>query len=55
MVEYQAMIGEVFAPDVHNRAYYHRYTDDNVDICDMLSSFSYGAKVKLDEFSRSWD
>ena len=42
------MIHEVFAPGMHNRAYYHRYTDDN----DVLSSFSYGAKVKLDELSR---
>ena len=46
------MIHEVFAPGMHNRAYFHRYTDDNVDLCDVLSSFSYGAKVKLDELSR---
>ena len=46
------MIHEVFAPGMHNRAYYHRYTDDNVDLCDVLSSFSYGAQVKLDELSR---
>jgi hypothetical protein len=46
------MIHEVFAPGMHNRAYYHRYTDDNVGLCDVLSSFSYGAKVKLDELSR---
>jgi hypothetical protein len=45
------MIHEVFAPGVHNQTYYHRYTD-NVDLCDVLSSFSYGAKVKLDELSR---
>jgi hypothetical protein len=51
-VEYRAMIHEVFAPGMHSRAYYHRYTDDNVDLCDVLSSFSYGAKVKLDELSR---
>ena len=51
-VEYRAMIHEVFAPGMHNRAYCHRYTDDNVDLCDVLSSFSYGAKVKLDELSR---
>ena len=25
---------------------------DCVDLCDVLSSFSYGAKVKLDELSR---
>jgi 3'-5' exonuclease len=52
VLRYRAMIHEVFAPGMHNRAYYHRYTDDNVDLCDVLSSFSYGAKVKLDELSR---
>jgi Predicted 3'-5' exonuclease related to the exonuclease domain of PolB len=29
-----------------------KHTDDNVDLCDLLSSFSYGAKVKLHELSR---
>jgi|tagenome__1003787_1003787.scaffolds.fasta_scaffold20220093_1 predicted PolB exonuclease-like 3'-5' exonuclease len=52
VLRYRAMIHNVFAPGMHNRAYYHRYTDDNVDLCDVLSSFSYGAKVKLDELSR---
>jgi predicted PolB exonuclease-like 3'-5' exonuclease len=52
VLRYRAMIHEVFAPGMYNRAYYHRYTDDNVDLCDVLSSFSYGAKVKLDELSR---
>ena len=52
VLRYRAMIHNVFAPGMHNRAYFHRYTDDNVDLCDVLSSFSYGAKVKLDELSR---
>jgi predicted PolB exonuclease-like 3'-5' exonuclease len=52
VLRYRGMIHEVFAPGMHNRAYYHRYTEDNVDLCDVLSSFSYGAKVKLDELSR---
>ncbi len=52
VLRYRAMIHEVSAPGMHNRAYFHRYTDDNVDLCDVLSSFSYGAKVKLDELSR---
>src|SRR5450755_3671490 len=52
VLRYRAMIHEVFAPGLHNRAYYHRYTDDNVDLCDVLSSFDFGAKVKLDELSR---
>jgi 3'-5' exonuclease len=52
VLRYRAMLHNVFAPGLHNRAYFHRYTDDNVDLCDVLSSFSYGAKVKLDELSR---
>jgi 3'-5' exonuclease len=52
VLRYRAMLHKVFAPGMHNRAYFHRYTDDNVDLCDVLSSFSYGAKVKLDELSR---
>ena len=52
LIRYRAMIHEVFAPGMHNRAYYHRYTEDNVDLCDVLSSFNFGAKVKLDELSR---
>src|SRR6476660_3001723 len=52
VLRYRAMVHEVYAPGMHNRAYFHRYTDDNVDLCDVLSSFSYGARVKLDELSR---
>jgi 3'-5' exonuclease len=52
VLRYRAMLHNVFAPGLHNRAYYHRYAEDNVDLCDVLSSFSYGAKVKLDELSR---
>jgi 3'-5' exonuclease len=52
VLRYRAMIHNVFAPGMHNRAYFHRYTDDNVDLCDVLSSFCYGAKVRLDELSR---
>jgi 3'-5' exonuclease len=52
VLRYRAMIHEVSAPGLHDRAYFHRYTDDCVDVCDVLSSFSYGGKVKLDELSR---
>jgi predicted PolB exonuclease-like 3'-5' exonuclease len=52
VLRYRAMVHQVFAPGMHNKAYFHRYTDDNVDLCDVLSSFSYGGKVKLDELSR---
>jgi len=52
VLRYRAMVHEVHAPGMHNRAYFHRYTDDNLDLCDVLSSFGYGARVKLDELSR---
>ena len=52
VLRYRAMLHGIFAPGLHNRAYFHRYTDDCVDLCDVLSSFSYGAKAKLDELSR---
>jgi predicted PolB exonuclease-like 3'-5' exonuclease len=52
VLRYRAMVHGVHAPGMHNRAYFHRYTDDNVDLCDVLASFGYGARVKLDELSR---
>ena len=52
VLRYRAMIHEISAPGLDDRSYFHRYTDNNVDICDVLSSFSYGGKAKLDELSR---
>lgn len=46
------MIHGISAPGLHARSYYHRFTEDHVDICDVLSSFSYSGKAKLDEISR---
>jgi predicted PolB exonuclease-like 3'-5' exonuclease len=34
------------------RVYFHRYTEDAVDLCDALSSFSLGGKATLHEISR---
>jgi 3'-5' exonuclease len=42
VLRYRAMLHNVFAPGLHNRAYYHRYTEDNVDLCDVMSSFNFG-------------
>jgi hypothetical protein len=35
------MIHEVFAPGMHNRAYYHRYNDDNLGLCDVLTQIPF--------------
>ena len=34
------------------RPYFHRYTEDAVDLCDVLSSFSSQAKATLHELCR---
>ena len=34
------------------RPYFHRYTDDAIDLCDVLSSFAPAAKATLHELSR---
>jgi predicted PolB exonuclease-like 3'-5' exonuclease len=34
------------------RRYFHRYTDDALDLCDALGSYVPGAKVKLDEICK---
>jgi predicted PolB exonuclease-like 3'-5' exonuclease len=52
VLRYRAMIHGISAPGLSNRAYYHRFTEDAVDLCDVLSSYSPGAKAKLDELSR---
>jgi predicted PolB exonuclease-like 3'-5' exonuclease len=52
VLRYRSMIHGISAPGLHARPYYHRFTEDHVDICDVLSSFSYSGKAKLDEISR---
>ena len=40
VVRYRAMVHKVPAPGLLARPYFHRYTDDAVDLCDVLSSFA---------------
>ena len=52
VLRYRAMIHGVSAPGLAARPYFHRYTDDTVDLCDVLSSFSSQAKVTLHQLCR---
>ena len=52
VLRYRAMIHGISAPGLANRAYYHRFTEDAVDLCDVLASYSSSGKAKLDEISR---
>jgi predicted PolB exonuclease-like 3'-5' exonuclease len=52
VLRYRAMVHKVPAFGLSARSYFHRYTDDAVDLCDVLSSFSAGAKCTLHELCR---
>ena len=52
VLRYRAMVHGVAAPGLAARPYFHRYTEDAVDLCDVLSSFSSQAKATLHEICR---
>jgi predicted PolB exonuclease-like 3'-5' exonuclease len=52
VLRYRAMIHSVSAPGLAERSYFNRYTEDALDLCDALSSFSSGARATLNEISK---
>ena len=46
------MINEVSAPGLSARPYFNRYTEDALDLCDVLSSFVPHTKASLNELSK---
>ena len=52
MLRYRAMINRVSAPGLTARSYFNRYTDDALDLCDVLASFDQRTKVSLHELCR---
>jgi 3'-5' exonuclease len=52
VLRYRAMVHGVAAPGLSLRPYFNRYTEDAVDICDVLSSFSFQGKATLHELCR---
>jgi predicted PolB exonuclease-like 3'-5' exonuclease len=52
VLRYRAMVHGVAAPGLASRPYFNRYTEDAVDLCDVLSSFSSQAKATLHELCR---
>ena len=53
VLRYRAMVNRVSAGGLQVRQYFHRYTDHALDLCDALGSYMPGAKVKLDEVSKT--
>jgi predicted PolB exonuclease-like 3'-5' exonuclease len=52
VLRYRAMVHKVTAIGLASRPYFHRYTDDAVDLCDVLASFTHGGKAALPEICR---
>jgi predicted PolB exonuclease-like 3'-5' exonuclease len=52
VLRYRAMVHGVAAPGLALRPYFNRYTEDAVDLCDVLSSFSPQGKATLHEMCR---
>ena len=52
VLRYRAMTHSIAAPGLTARAYFNRYTDDAIDLCDVLSSFASQGKTRLHEVCR---
>ena len=52
VLRYRAMTHAIAAPGLSARPYFNRYTEDAIDLCDVLSSFSPQAKASLHEVCR---
>jgi 3'-5' exonuclease len=52
VLRYRAMIHRISAPGLAVRPYFNRYTEDAVDLCDILSSFAPHTKASLNELSK---
>jgi 3'-5' exonuclease len=52
VLRYRAMVHKLPAIGLSARPYFHRYTDDAIDLCDVLSSFAPAGKATLHELCR---
>ena len=52
VLRYRAMINKVPAPGLSARTYFNRYSEDALDLCDALSSFSMQGKATLHEICK---
>jgi 3'-5' exonuclease len=52
VLRYRALVHGVAAPGLSARPYFNRYSEDAVDLCDVLSSFNSQSKMTLHELCR---
>ena len=53
VLRYRAMMHRISAPGLDCRPYFKRYTEDCLDLCDVLSSFESRSRMKLHDLSRA--
>lgn len=53
VLRYRALVNRVPVSGLYVRPYFNRYTEDAVDLCDVLASFQPSARVKLDELAKA--
>jgi predicted PolB exonuclease-like 3'-5' exonuclease len=49
VLRYRAMVNRISAPGLACRSYFHRYSDDALDLCDVLSCYDPRGKVGLND------
>lgn len=52
VLRYRAMLHGVTAPGLFTRPYFNRFTEDAIDLCDVLASFRSPARATLHELCR---
>jgi predicted PolB exonuclease-like 3'-5' exonuclease len=52
VLRYRAMVNRVSGVGLQVRPYFHRYSEDALDLCDVFGSYSPGARLKLDELCK---
>ncbi len=52
VLRYRSMVNRIPAAGLQVRQYFHRYSADALDLCDVFGSYMSGAKVKLDEICK---
>jgi predicted PolB exonuclease-like 3'-5' exonuclease len=52
VLRYRAMVNRIAAVGLQARPYFRRYTDDALDLCDVLASYGTAARITLDQISK---
>jgi 3'-5' exonuclease len=52
VLRYRAMVHQVAAAGLSGRSYFNRFTEDALDLCDVLASFNSQARATLHEICR---